>query len=170
MRPVQIVSRPDRDDVLYVVEQLGRIRTVDGSDLTSDASDMVLDIRDRVNARSNEEGLLSVAFHPDFAENNQVYCYYTAVKPRRAVLSRFSMDEAREKILPQTEEVILEVEEPYWNHNGGTVAFGPDGMLYLAIGDGGAQVLTSPPRRCARCGPRRLVQHGRPARSCDARP
>lgn len=138
MRPVQIVARPDRDDLLYVVEQLGRIRTVDGSDLTSDASDMVLDIRDRVNARSNEEGLLSVAFHPNFAENNQVYCYYTALQPRRAVLSRFSMDEAREKILPQTEQVILEVEEPYWNHNGGTVAFGPDGMLYLAIGDGGA--------------------------------
>jgi glucose/arabinose dehydrogenase len=99
---------------------------------------MVLDIRDRVNARSNEEGLLSVAFHPKFAENNQVYCYYTAVDPRRAVLSRFSMDEARDKILPATEEVILEVEEPYWNHNGGTVVFGPDGMLYLSIGDGGA--------------------------------
>ncbi|HAW96192.1 MAG: glucose sorbosone dehydrogenase [Phycisphaerae bacterium] len=137
-RPVQIVSRPDRDDVLYIVEQLGRIRTVDGSDLTSDASELALDIRDRVNARSNEEGLLSVAFHPDFAENNQVYCYYTAIKPRRAVLSRFAMDEAREKILPQTEEVILEIDQPYWNHNGGTVVFGPDGMLYLSIGDGGA--------------------------------
>ena len=137
-RPVQIVSRPDRDDVLYIVEQLGRIRTVDGSDLTSDASELALDIRDRVNARSNEEGLLSVAFHPDFAENNQVYCYYTAIKPRRAVLSRFAMDEAREKILPESEEVILEVDQPYWNHNGGTVLFGPDGMLYLAIGDGGA--------------------------------
>ena len=137
-RPVQIVSRPDRDDVLYIVEQLGRIRTVDGSDLTSDASELALDIRDRVNARSNEEGLLSVAFHPDFAENNQVYCYYTAISPRRAVLSRFAMDEAREKILPQTEEVILEVDQPYWNHNGGTVVFGPDGMLYLSIGDGGA--------------------------------
>ena len=137
-RPVQIVSRPDRDDVLYIVEQLGRIRTVDGSDLTSDASELALDIRDRVNARSNEEGLLSVAFHPDFAENNQVYCYYTAIKPRRAVLSRFSMDESREKILPETEEVILEIDQPYWNHNGGTVLFGPDGMLYLSIGDGGA--------------------------------
>ena len=137
-RPVQIVSRPDRDDVLYIVEQLGRIRTVDGSDLTSDASELALDIRDRVNARSNEEGLLSVAFHPDFAENNQVYCYYTAIRPRRAVLSRFAMDEAREKILPQTEEVILEIDQPYWNHNGGTVVFGPDGMLYLSIGDGGA--------------------------------
>ncbi len=137
-RPVQIVARPDRDDVLYIVEQLGRVRTVDGSDLASASSQMVLDIRDRVNARSNEEGLLSMAFHPEFAENNQVYCYYTAVNPRRAVLSRFSMDEQRVMILPETEEVILEVPEPYWNHNGGTVLFGPDGMLYLSIGDGGA--------------------------------
>ena len=98
-RPVQLVSRPDRDDVLYIVEQLGRIRTVDGSDTTSKESELVIDITDRVNARSNEEGLLSIVFHPDFAENNEVYFYYTAAKsgskPRRAVLSRFRMDDER---------------------------------------------------------------------------
>ena len=137
-RPVQIVARPDRDDVLYVVEQLGRIRTVDAKDLTSTKSERVLDITDRVNARSNEEGLLSVAFHPDFEKNNEVYFFYTANRPRRAVLSRFKMDDKREVFDPDSEEVLLEVSEPYWNHNGGTVLFGPDGMLYLSIGDGGA--------------------------------
>ncbi len=141
-RPVQIVSRPDRDDVLYVVEQFGRIRTVDGSDTSSKESELVIDITDRVNARSNEEGLLSIVFHPDFKKNNEVYFYYTAAKsgskPRRAVLSRFKMDDDRKKFDPDSEEVLLEIPEPYWNHNGGTVLFGPDGMLYLAVGDGGA--------------------------------
>ena len=137
-RPVQIIPRPDRDDVLYVIEQRGRIRTLDPTDLLSSKSERVLDITDRVNARSNEEGLLSVTFHPDFEENNEVYFYYTADKPRRAVLSRFKMDEKREVFDPDSEEVLLEVKEPYWNHNGGTVLFGPDGMLYLSIGDGGA--------------------------------
>ena len=137
-RPVQIIARPDRDDVMYVVEQFGRIRSVDGSDHASAESDLVLDITDRVNARSNEEGLLSVAFHPDFETNNQVYLYYSAAKPRRSVLSRMSMDEDRKVFDPDSEEVILEIPQPYWNHNGGTVLFGPDGMLYLAVGDGGA--------------------------------
>ncbi|MEE2680871.1 MAG: PQQ-dependent sugar dehydrogenase [Planctomycetota bacterium] len=137
-RPVQLVARPDRSDILYVVEQFGRIRTVDGSDLQSSDSTQVLDITDRVNARSNEEGLLALAFHPEFERNNELYLYYTAVRPRRAVLSRFSMDEDRALILPESEEVILEVKEPYWNHNGGDIVFGPDGMLYLSIGDGGS--------------------------------
>ena len=144
-RPVQIVNRPDRDDVLYIVEQFGRVRTVDGSDRSSSETELVMDITDRVNARSNEEGLLSMVFHPDFAENNEVYFYYTAAKqrkrdgkPRRAVLSRFKMDDARNVFDPDSEEILLEIEQPYWNHNGGTVLFGPDGMLYLAVGDGGA--------------------------------
>lgn len=141
-RPVQLVARPDRDDVLYVVEQFGRVRTVDGSDTSSAKSELVLDLTDRVNARSNEEGLLSMAFHPEFERNNQVYFYYTAAKsgskPRRAVLSRISMNEDRSVFDPSTEEILLEIPEPYWNHNGGTVLFGPDGMLYLAVGDGGA--------------------------------
>ena len=137
-RPVQLVARPDGSNTLYVLEQFGRIRTVDGSDLTSSESELVLDITDRVNARSNEEGLLAMAFHPDFKRNNELYIYYTAVNPRRAVLSRFAMDEQRARILPDSEQVVLEVQEPYWNHNGGDIAFGPDGMLYLAIGDGGA--------------------------------
>ena len=123
---------------MYVVEQFGRIRSVDGSDHSSSESDLVLDITDRVNARSNEEGLLSVVFHPDFEKNNEVYLYYSAVKPRRSVLSRMRMDEDRKVFDPDSEEVILEIPEPYWNHNGGTVLFGPDGMLYLAVGDGGA--------------------------------
>ena len=137
-RPVQLVARPDRDDVLYVLEQFGRIRTVDGSDLASAESELVLEITDRVNARSNEEGLLAMAFHPEFERNNEVYIYYTAIRPRRAVLSRFSMDDRRERFLPDSEEVILEIPEPYWNHNGGDIAFDSDGMLYLSIGDGGA--------------------------------
>lgn len=137
-RPIQIIARPDRDDVLYVIEQRGRVRTVNGEDTSSSESELVLDITDRVNARSNEEGLLSVAFHPDFEKNNEVYFYYSAKTPRRSVLSRMKMDDERKTFDPDSEEVLLEIPQPYWNHNGGMILFGPDGMLYLAIGDGGA--------------------------------
>ncbi len=139
-RPTQIVARPDDGDLLTIVEQGGRIQTVRRS-TPREASTSFMDISERVNFGSNEEGLLSLCFHPSFAENGHFYVWYSAQRPRRAVLSRFkataSADGARVGD-PSSEEVILEVAQPYWNHNGGTVLFGPDGMLYLSIGDGGS--------------------------------
>lgn len=152
-RPTQILQRPDDNDQLYVLEQGGRIRVVRESTREAEAS-LFMDIDDRVNFGSNEEGLLSVAFHPKFKENHEFFVYYSAEKPRRSVLSRFkavpapkagdgSSDAKKVATLdlvgdPASEEVILTVDQPYWNHNGGTVLFGPDGMLYLSFGDGGA--------------------------------
>lgn len=133
--PVQVVAAPDRDDAVYVVEQRGRVRRVS---LAHDAQEkeLVLDIKDRVQLRHSEEGLLSIAFAPDFAESGHLYAYYVAAKPRRTVLSRFDRD--GDTFDPASEEVLLEVTQPWGNHNGGTVVFGPDGYLYLGIGDGGA--------------------------------
>lgn len=155
-RPTQILPRPDDNDQLYVIEQGGRIRVVRESQPDAPAA-LFMDIDDRVNFGSNEEGLLSVAFHPKFKENREFFVYYSAEKPRRSVLSRFkavqasvtgdavgdAKDAAKTVRLdlvgdPASEEVILAVDQPYWNHNGGTVLFGPDGMVYLSIGDGGA--------------------------------
>ena len=136
-RPIQILVRPDLPDLLYVVEQPGRIRMLDRTRPDATEAATFLDIRPEVRMKHNEEGLLSMAFSPDVAEDGLFYLYYTASSPRRAVLSRFKIasDGTAD---PDSEEVLLEVPQPFGNHNGGTVLVGPDGMLYLSLGDGGA--------------------------------
>ncbi len=137
-RPLQVVQAPGDDRRLFILEQAGRVLVVDRTDRDAKRAEEFLDIRQRVNDRNNEEGLLSLAFHPEFAKNRRFFVFYTADKPRREVLSRFTATEDLSRGMPDSEEVLLEVEDPYWNHNGGTVAFGPDRMLYLGLGDGGA--------------------------------
>lgn len=138
-RPVQIVARPDDADLLVILEQGGRIRTVRQS-TPSAASTPFVDLSDRVSFGTNEEGLLSLCFHPKFTENLEFFVYYSAASPRRSVLSRMKAVREGSTIVgdPASEKVLLEVPQPYWNHNGGTALFGPDGMLYLSLGDGGA--------------------------------
>lgn len=133
-----MVQAPGDDDRLYIVEQMGRVLLADFREPAAKQGEVFLDIRKRVNDRNNEEGLLSLAFHPDYRTNRRFFVYYTAERPRRSVLSRFTSTEDFQRGDPDSEEVLLEIEQPYWNHNGGTIAFGPDGMLYLGIGDGGA--------------------------------
>jgi glucose/arabinose dehydrogenase len=83
-----------------------------------------------------EEGLLGFAFAPDYEQSGEFYVYYTAGDPRRSVIERYrAVDGVAD---PSSTSVVLEVEQPYPNHNGGAIAFGPDGMLYIALGDGGA--------------------------------
>jgi len=137
-RPLQVVQAPNDDSKLFLLEQAGRVLVVDRNDRQATRGAEFLDLRERVNDRNNEEGLLSLCFHPDYAKNRRFFVYYTADKPRRSVLSRFQASEDFSRGLPETEEVLLEVDQPYWNHNGGTVCFGPDRMLYLGYGDGGA--------------------------------
>ncbi|MGA1392562.1 MAG: PQQ-dependent sugar dehydrogenase [Phycisphaerales bacterium] len=137
-RPTQILARPDRDGSFVVLEQSGRIMSLDAGNESGADLPVFMDITDRVNFGSNEEGMLSLAFHPKFATNGRFFAYYTAKDPRRVVISEFTLDESRTKGVPGSEKTILEIPQPFWNHNGGTIAFGPDGMLYAAIGDGGA--------------------------------
>lgn len=134
-KPVHLAVIPDGSGDLAVVEQAGRILRISPR-RPGEAADL-LDIRDAVNDSGWEEGLLSVAFHPLFGTNGQVYVYYTALRPRRTVISRFAYDVQRRRAVKDSEEVLLEVEQPYSNHNGGQLAFGPDGMLYAGLGDGG---------------------------------
>jgi glucose/arabinose dehydrogenase len=138
VRPVQIFQRPGDAANLYIIEQPGRILIADPSKADTSEAAIALDIREQVNDQGNEEGLLSAAFHPEFPKKREIYLYYTAAKPRRSVLSRFTVSEDGKTIDPATEEIILTQSQPYSNHNGGTVVFGPDGMLYLSVGDGGA--------------------------------
>ena len=98
-----------------------------------------LDITDRVNDRGNEEGLLGLALHPDFDSNGEFYVYYTASSPRRSVVSRFVVTTDEPDLADAgSESIIIEVAQPYANHNGGQILFGPDGFLYIGLGDGGS--------------------------------
>ena len=134
-RMVFLTHAGDDTDRLFLVLQPGRIMVFPNQSDVSRA-EVVLDIRDRVNDRGNEEGLLGLAFDPRFAENGYFYVYYSASNPRRSVLSRFSVD--GEQANPDSERVVLEVPQPYSNHNGGAIHFGADGYLYVALGDGGS--------------------------------
>lgn len=125
------VGDPSR---LYAVLQEGRIVSV-ANDTNAESHRVFLDITDRVSRAGNEEGLLGLAFDPEFHESGHFYVYYSAAGPRRSILSRFTA--AGGQVDHASELVVLEVGQPYSNHNGGEIAFGPDGYLYVALGDGG---------------------------------
>ena len=134
-RPVLLTHAGDGSGQVYVVEQHGVVHRIDPA--VPERTDVFLDISARVSRKGNEEGLLGLAFDPGFAENGRFYVYYSAASPRRSVLSRLESG-AGGLGDPASESVLLEVPQPYSNHNGGMIAFGPDGMLYVALGDGGA--------------------------------
>ncbi|MFW9991568.1 MAG: PQQ-dependent sugar dehydrogenase [Candidatus Odinarchaeota archaeon] len=137
-RPVDLQHSGDETNRLFVVEQAGIIRVFDNN-LNVSSSTVFLEIKDRVNDAGNEEGLLGLAFHPDFRNNSLFYVYYSASNPRRSVLARYNVSDSNPNQADKNSELILlEVEQPYSNHNGGQIAFGPDGYLYIALGDGGS--------------------------------
>ena len=137
-RPVDLQAPRDDTNRIFVVEQAGVIRVFENRDDVA-AADVFLDIRDRVRDNGNEEGLLGLAFHPSFARNGYFFVNYTASSPRRTVVSRFALDPTEpSRADPSSEVVFLEFNQPFGNHNGGQIAFGPDGYLYIATGDGGS--------------------------------
>ena len=121
---------------LAVIEQAGKLRVFENSDDVT-ATVTVLDLSDRLLS-GGEQGLLGLAFDPDFTLNGYVYINYSMNNPRRNVISRMQWDTSEDRILPETEKIILEIEQPFSNHNGGMLAFGPDGFLYIGVGDGGS--------------------------------
>ncbi len=137
-RMVFLTHPGDSSNRIFVVLQPGQI-VVFNNTREVDSFEIFLDIRERVNDSGNEEGLLGLAFDPTFRENGEFYVYYTASEPRRSILSRFSVDDfENNRADPESEIIILEVSQPFGNHNGGMIAFGPDKYLYLGLGDGGS--------------------------------
>ena len=127
------LTAPAGDERLFVVEQAGRIRIIDDGAVHATP---FLDIRNRVRS-GGEQGLLSVAFDPAYAANGRFYVHYTDLDGDTRV-ERYSVSGDRNVADPATAELILAVEQPFANHNGGQLAFGPDGMLYVGLGDGGS--------------------------------
>ncbi|MBS4028474.1 MAG: PQQ-dependent sugar dehydrogenase [Ignavibacteriales bacterium] len=137
-RPVYFTHANDSSGRVFVVEQSGRIWSFQNSNSISTRT-LFLDIRARVDDSGNEMGLLSIAFHPNFKQNNFFYVNYTAANPMRTVISRFSINLADTTVADSTSEyILLEINQPYTNHNGGLNLFGPDGNLYIGMGDGGS--------------------------------
>lgn len=133
--PIGIVHA--NDDRLFIIEQRGTIRI-----LTPDGEVMeepFLDLSDTVSQTGFERGLLGLAFHPNYHENGLFFVNYTRDTVGTTVVSRFSVDAANADMADRDSEVeLLNVEQPYGNHNGGQLLFGPDGYLYIALGDGGS--------------------------------
>lgn len=133
--PVYVTHAGDGSGRLFVVEQAGVIRIVrDGRILATP----FLDIQDRVTA-GGEMGLLSVAFHPRYASNGRFFVNFTTERgTRRTVIAEYRVSARDPNVADRTERIILEIAQPFRNHNGGLNLFGPDGMLYIGMGDGGS--------------------------------
>jgi glucose/arabinose dehydrogenase len=143
-RPIVLTHGNDGSGRIFVAMQRGQINVV-GKD--GKTGKLFVDLRDRVRYEytQNEEGLLGLAFPKDFKKSGAFYVYYT---PKRGKdpkatqhnrVSRFKVSkEDPDKADPKSEEILIEMEKPFWNHDGGTLEFGPDGMLYIAVGDGGS--------------------------------
>jgi glucose/arabinose dehydrogenase len=129
--PVQVVSTKSEPRRLYVVEQRGTIRVIERG---RTRAGFVLDLRGRVS-RGNEQGLLGLAFDPKYASNRLLYVNYTDLAGDTRVV-RYRTKGLR--VLPSTRRELLGVDQPYANHNGGNLVFGPDGFLYVGLGDGGS--------------------------------
>ena len=136
-RLTNLVQPDAGSGLIFVTEQAGIVKVfADRQDATT--AGVFLDITNRVINGGDEEGLLGLAFDPEYRVNGHFYVYYSAT-PRRSVVSRFTVrPDDPQRADPGSELVIMEVPQPFENHNGGQLAFGPDGYLYIALGDGGS--------------------------------
>ena len=129
-RPVQLVVAPGDTQRMFIVEQRGAIRVLEGGALAKQPYFTIKDLSD-----GNEQGLLGLAFHPRFADNHKLYINYTS---RDGATHIVEYKANADRIDTTTHRELVRIEQPYSNHNGGNLVFGPDGKLYTGMGDGGA--------------------------------
>ncbi len=139
-RALLLTYAPDDTDRIFVGEQRGKIYVFE-NDQDVQEKKLFLDFSDQVTYKDteNEEGFLGLAFHPKYKENGEFFVYYTTSDtPHTSVVSRFTVSaDDPNKADPESEVELMRIPQPFWNHNGGTIVFGPDGYLYIALGDGG---------------------------------
>lgn len=131
-RPVLVTHAGD--ERIFVVEQAGVIWILDQEQRLPEP---FLDLRQQVNDQANEQGLLGLAFHPDYGENGFFYVNYTGANGETRI-SRFSRSQDPNRADPDSQSALLSIDQPYRNHNGGAIVFAPDGYLYIGTGDGGS--------------------------------
>ena len=140
-RAIKILQRPGDDSEWYLLKKNGQLLRFANTP-SANAYSTVIDLSAKVDDAS-EGGLLGMAFHPDFATNGEVFLSYTedgdfTGHPMTSIISRFTSSDGGATIDPASEEVLLIREQPFENHNGGNIEFGPDGYLYIGLGDGGS--------------------------------
>jgi glucose/arabinose dehydrogenase len=140
LRPILVTHPGDGSNRVVIPTQQGVIYVLP-NDQQATTAKVLLDVSAKVSYRDkqNEEGFLGLAFHPKYRENGQFFVYYTnKERKRQNIVARYhvSKDDPN-KADPSSEEILLTLDKPFWNHDGGTLAFGPDGYLYIALGDGG---------------------------------
>lgn len=140
-QPVAMIQAPGDPSRWYVVEKAGRILVFDNDDATTDV-DVFADLRARVSSSASEAGLLSAAFHPGYANNRALFVSYTGGSLESRV-AQFFANPAGTALNTSSETVLLRLDQPFTNHNGGHIAFGPGptgprALLYIAFGDGGS--------------------------------
>ena len=141
LRPLLLTHAGDGSNRVFVGIQQGIIH-VFPNDQKADKTKIFLDFQNQVvySDKTNEEGFLGLAFHPKYKANGEFFVFYTTRKEKMTnVLSRFRVKKDNpDEADPASEEILLRVKRPFWNHDGGTICFGPDGYLYITLGDGGA--------------------------------
>ena len=139
-RPVLVTHAPGEAGVIYIVEQSGLVKRATFQDGSWRKQGTFLDLRSVVSKDGGERGLLGLAFHPRYRQNGRLYVDYTRAGDGAAdgdtVIAEYRRLDAR-RADPSSRRVLLTVDQPAANHNGGHLAFGPDGYLYIALGDGG---------------------------------
>jgi glucose/arabinose dehydrogenase len=132
--PLGVTNAGDNTGKLYIVEKAGRIRLIDNGALLAAP---FLDISTRVIS-VGEQGLLGLAFPPGFAASGRFYVNYTSISDGSTVIARYQRTSDPNVADPASEAILLNIPQPFANHNGGHIAFGPDGFLYIGMGDGGS--------------------------------
>ena len=141
-RPIVLTHANDSSNRVFVASQIGLIHVFE-NDTGTKQSSVFLDLRRKTHdwALNNEHGLLGLAFHPDYQQNGQFFVYYSpSATPRHCFVSRFNVSaDDPNRADPSSEQVVLKIPQPFSNHNGGSITFGKDGYLYVALGDGGGR-------------------------------
>lgn len=142
MRPMILTHAGDGSRRIFVATQEGVIYVFDGKPDAKE-SERFLDLSEKVHhwKQDDEEGLLGFAFHPNYKDNGQFYLYYSSeAEPRTSIVSRFTVSkDDPNRADPASEQIVMKIPEPFSNHNGGSIVFGNDGMLYIGLGDGGGR-------------------------------